>query len=107
MNNKLHACYNYKSCYVELLAVPDNYGTTCNHSIHKSERRSNLTTARPGKVDSLFLISHFLNLRAGRRSLFIIHYYYIIKILGNDHRKSNEYLLSESKTASHSTLKIT
>ncbi len=36
---------------------------------------------RPGKVDSLFLISHFLNLRAGRRSLFIIHYYYIIKFL--------------------------
>ncbi len=29
---------------------------------------------RPGKVDSLFLISHFLNLTAGGRSLFIIHY---------------------------------
>ncbi len=49
-----------------------------------------LLLVRPGKVDSLFLISHFLNLRAGRRSLFIIHYYYIIKILGSDHRKSNE-----------------
>ena len=29
---------------------------------------------RPGKVDSLFPISHFLNFDAGGRSLFIIHY---------------------------------
>ena len=33
-----------------------------------------VTTLRPGKLDLLFPISHFLNLHASGRSLFIIHY---------------------------------
>ena len=36
-----------------------------------------LSTFRPGKVDSLFPISYFLNFDAGRRSLFIMTSQYI------------------------------
>ena len=32
------------------------------------------TGIRPGKVDSLFLISHFLNFHAGGKSLFFVHF---------------------------------
>ena len=36
---------------------------------------------RPGKVDSLFPISHFLNFDAGGWSLFIIHYDITINLI--------------------------
>ena len=43
-------------------------------TFHSISIRSVVASVRPGKVDSLFPISHFLNFDAGGRSLFIIHY---------------------------------
>ena len=61
--------------------------TTATHAIktHGSESRDqggstsrrthvSIFYIRPGKVDSLFPISHFLTFDASRRSIFIIHY---------------------------------
>ena len=45
---------------------------------------------RPGKVDSLFLISHFLDFEAGGWSLFIIDYAEVNVFAGKHYWKSQE-----------------